>query len=94
MSILLEIKVTPNAGKQALHYDKNNTIKCCLKSAPEAGKANTELIKFLSKKLNIAQKNVEIVRGGTTRLKLIKIDTEKSKEEVLLELGLEIQLTI
>ncbi|MBX9831153.1 DUF167 domain-containing protein [Candidatus Babeliales bacterium] len=94
MSILLEIKVTPNAGKQALNYDKNNTIKCYLKSAPESGKANAELIKFLSKKLNVAQNNVEIVRGATSRSKLIKIDTKRSKEEILLELGLEVQMTI
>lgn len=94
MSILLEIKVTPNAGKQALNYDKNNMIKCYLKSAPESGKANAELIKFLSKKLNIAQKEVEIVRGATSRSKVIKIDTDRSKEEVLLELGLEVQMTI
>jgi uncharacterized protein (TIGR00251 family) len=75
MAIMLTIKAVPSSGKQSLTYDKNtNIFKCYLKSQPEKGKANLELIRFFSKLLNVTQEDITILKGGSGRNKLIKIN--------------------
>jgi uncharacterized protein (TIGR00251 family) len=86
MPIFIEIKVIPNSGKQECKQDLNGTIKCYLKSAPEGGKANTELIKFISKKIGTPQYNILITSGATLRNKRIKIKTNLNIEEILQKL--------
>jgi len=71
---LLSIKVTPKANKtEFFSVLENWTLKIRLKAVPEDWKANKELIKFLSKELNINKNNIEIVSWKTDQLKKIKI---------------------
>lgn len=49
------------------------TIKIRIKAVPEKGKANVELIRFLSRELNVPKENISILSGKTDHLKLIKI---------------------
>jgi len=88
MSLLFVIKVVPLSGRQAFELDKNGKLKCYLKNAPENGKANLELIKFLAKSLNLTQNEIEIVAGGTSRNKKIKIVTSLNYYDLLQALGL------
>jgi hypothetical protein len=76
MSLVIEVKVVPGSKNQSLGLDKQGIIKCTLKSQPEKGKANEELVKFLSKTLQISQQDIKILSGQTARKKLIKIDIE------------------
>jgi len=74
----LRIKVIPNSSnneiKEIMTDDSGEeTIKIKIKAAPEKGKANTELIKFLSKELDIKRSKISIISGKTDRIKLIKI---------------------
>ena len=94
MTVMIEIKVIPNSGKQKLELDKSETIKCYLKKPPEKGKANAELIKFISKKLSVTQDSVSIARGATSRKKTIRINSEMKHEEILIKLGIETQTKI
>lgn len=87
MSLIVEIKVVPSSGKQALRKDSSGLLKCYLKSAPEGGKANAELIKFLSKKLRIPQNQITITSGATSRKKRLKIETSLTLEEFCKKLG-------
>jgi uncharacterized protein (TIGR00251 family) len=89
MAVLLEIKAVPQSGRQKLIRDKSGIIKCFLKSAPEDGKANREIIEFLSKILDISRQDISILQGATARKKVIKIDTNFSKTTILSQLGLE-----
>lgn len=50
------------------------TIKIRIKAVPEKGKANEELIKFLSKELSIPKDQITIISGKSTQLKLIRFD--------------------
>ena len=90
----IEIKVLPNLGKQKIILDKNNCIKIYLKSAPEKGYANRELIKFLSKKLGITKNDIEILQGRSSRKKLLEIHGLSSMNEFFKKVGLEIQNTV
>ena len=83
MTVILDIKVVPNAGKQRITRDKTGMLVCSVKSQAEGGKANEELIRFLSKKLSIPQNSISIVLGATSRKKRLKIVTATSKEEIL-----------
>ncbi|PIR55283.1 hypothetical protein COU74_01630 [Candidatus Peregrinibacteria bacterium CG10_big_fil_rev_8_21_14_0_10_36_19] len=71
----LRIKVIPKSSKnEVTEILDDDTIKIRIKAVPEKGKANEELIKFLSKELNIEKSRIKILSGKTEQLKLIKID--------------------
>ncbi len=72
--VYLSVKVRPNADKTCIkEIMSNETIKVNLAAAPERGKANKELIKFLAKQFGIITDNVKIISGAGERLKLVKI---------------------
>ena len=79
----LRIKVTPNAPKTELQeISKDNidgrdviTYKIRLNAQPEKGKANQELIRFLSDHINLPPNSFTIISGKADRLKLIKVQT-------------------
>jgi len=50
------------------------TIKIRIKAVAKKGKANAELIKFLSKELGVSQSEISIISGKTEQLKLIRIN--------------------
>ena len=41
---------------------------------PEGGKANRKVVELLSKALKVPKSDVEIVRGETSRIKLVRIE--------------------
>ena len=90
MATTLALKVIPQAGKQELLQTATGVITCRLKSPPEDGKANAELIKFLAKKLLVSQADVRIVQGLTSRKKVIAI-AMLDEQTVLARLGIERQ---
>jgi len=94
MAILLEIKVVPRAGRQQVIRDKGGMVKCFLKSPPEDGKANKELIRFISSQLSLPQEAVSILQGLTSPKKVLKIETSRSKEAVLQAMGIETQVPL
>ena len=87
MSVNIEVKVIPNSGEQLLILDqKTGLFKCMLKSNPEQGKANDELVKILSKAFCVPQQLVHILQGKTSRKKIIKLDVdERTSEELLIQ---------
>ena len=89
MALIIYIKVIPGSGKQRWALDKSGQMKCYLKSQPEKGLANKELLSFLSKTLRIPQSDIMIVAGDTARKKKIKIETELSQEKIFSLLGLD-----
>lgn len=75
---LLYIKATPNSVKSKISgkfTDEKNQeyLKINLAAVPEDGKANEELIRFLSKLLNISKSKIEVIRGETSRIKVVRI---------------------
>ncbi len=73
----LNIKVIPKSSRQrsgdVIEYNNQNYWKIYLLSPPEDGKANKELIKYLSKKLEISQQSIRINRGLTSQYKILQI---------------------
>lgn len=94
MSLVVDVKVVPNSGKQKCILDKSGILKCYLKSLPERGQANEELIKMLAKSLGIPQADVQIIAGATSRNKKVKIDRALTRDQLLTALGIEQQMSI
>jgi len=50
-----------------------DVVKIRVTAPPEKGKANVELVKFLSKQAGIPAKNIRIAGGASSKLKVIEI---------------------
>lgn len=83
MPIIIDLKVMPSSGQQKITLDKAGKLKCYLKSPPEQGKANQELVKLLSKMLKITQDKVTIIAGQSSRNKTVKLDLAVTFEALL-----------
>ena len=90
MATTLALKVIPQAGKQELLQTAKGVVTCRLKSPPEDGKANAELVKFIAKKLAVPQADVRIIQGQTSRKKVIAISS-LDEQTMLQRLGIEQQ---
>lgn len=70
----LAIKVIPGSVKSEFREQMaDNTYKIAIAAAPEKGKANNELIKFLAHELKVEKKCIKIISGAGERTKLVKI---------------------
>lgn len=69
---LISIKVIPKSGRSELKFE-GNVLKVWLKSAPEDGKANDELVRILAKTFDLARSEIKIVRGKSTKNKTVDI---------------------
>lgn len=75
---LLFVKITPNSSQNKIgevFTDEKNQeyLKINICAVPEDGKANQELIKFLSKTFRIPKSKIEILRGDSSKIKVLKI---------------------
>jgi uncharacterized protein (TIGR00251 family) len=94
MALIFEIKVVPCSGRTGWVLDKNDHLKCYLKSPAQQGKANAELIKDIAKRLSITQLMVAIIAGSQSKNKRIKVDVDISYDKLLELLGVDRQMNI
>jgi len=69
----ITVKVKPKSKKVSVKKISENMYEVKLKSPPEKGKANEELIEILSKVFNKPKSNIKLIKGQTSREKLIEI---------------------
>ncbi|MEK6222698.1 MAG: DUF167 domain-containing protein [Chloroflexota bacterium] len=70
----IPVRVTPRASRnEIVEILSDKTVKIRLTAPPVEGKANVELIKFLSKVLDCPKSDLEIVAGATGRDKLVSV---------------------
>lgn len=69
---ILHLLLKPNSRKQALEFDlASKTVTIHVKSPPEKGKANRELLKFLAKYFEKPANEIELIAGHTSRDKAV-----------------------
>ena len=78
----LRIKVKPSSNKNKIVKMEDGTYKIWVKSAPEKGKANKELQKYLKKITGIP---IKIISGLTSENKTIEFDIEEKEFIIKLE---------
>ena len=69
---LLLLRVHPGAQRNQIEGPHGISLKVRIKAPPVDGKANKELLKFLSRILRIRIRELEIVRGLKGREKTIR----------------------
>jgi uncharacterized protein (TIGR00251 family) len=82
----LEVKVTPNASRNAVTGWRDDVLRVKIAAAPEKGKANRELIDFLGRLLQVKNSDIIIVKGEASRNKLIEIKGF-NREEIIARIG-------
>ena len=73
-ALLLQLKVQPNASRSGWAGQHDQRLKIRLQSPPQDGKANRELIRFLSDTLGLAKSNLELIHGQSSRNKTVRIE--------------------
>ncbi len=76
MGEVVKIRVVPNAPKTAAAGAYGDGVKIKINAPAMDGKANAELVKFLSKFFGIGRGAIEIISGETSRDKLVRIDAQ------------------
>jgi uncharacterized protein (TIGR00251 family) len=72
---MTKVIVKPDSPKNKIVSFEDDTYKIEIKAPAEKNKANIELIKFLSKKLD---KDVKIISGFNSKKKIIKIENRNA----------------
>ncbi len=79
----IEIKVIPNAKKRAL-VRNGSEITVRLTAQPLEGKANEELVRYLSDLFKVRKSAIKIVRGEKDRRKTLEIPIDEKEFDALL----------
>lgn len=82
--MIIKIKVTPNSSKTQITSFIDDILNVKLCTPPVDGKANGELIKFLSKQFKVPKTSIEILKGDKSKHKSIELPIEQEffKEKI------------
>jgi uncharacterized protein len=70
--MLIRVRVIPNASQEKVQ-ETPQCLRVYVCSAPEKGKANRRVIGILSKHLKVKKSALEIVKGLTSKDKVIRV---------------------
>jgi len=79
----IKIRVVPNAHRSECAGVYGDALKIKIAAPAVDGKANDELIKFLSKALGVPKNAVSILCGDTSHNKLVEIESSPDCVEKL-----------
>lgn len=69
----LAVRVTPGARVESLEVSDGRLL-AKVRAKPEDGKANAAVVALVAAALGLAESRVHLLRGATSREKLLKID--------------------
>jgi uncharacterized protein (TIGR00251 family) len=70
----IAVQISPGAAKNEINGMLNDVLRIKISAPPVKGKANKELIDYLSHLLGISKDRLYILKGSTSKNKLISID--------------------
>jgi len=72
-SIIIEVMVIPRSSKKGIMGYTGDVLKVKLTAPPVDGAANEQLMELLSEKFGVRKGNVVILKGETSKRKIVKI---------------------
>lgn len=78
----ISLRVSPNAPKNEVVGFSDGILRVKIAAPPLKGKANRELVAFLSRLLGVSQSSLAIIRGHTSRSKTVAV-SGLSQQELL-----------
>lgn len=82
----ISVRVYPNSARNEVVGVTSGVWQVRVSAPPVKGKANQELIAFLSRLLGVGKSRIGIIRGHTTRNKVIAI-SGLSQEDIMKRLS-------
>lgn len=76
----LNFKIRPNAQETKIKEIEETFILMDVRAVPEDGKANKDIIEYLASLFDINKSQVKIIRGETTRYKIVELKAALSAE--------------
>jgi len=73
----IKLLIKPNSAVTRINGIYGDRIKIKLAAVPEKGKANKELINFISGKIGVPKKNIKIIAGEKSIYKEISVKSDK-----------------
>jgi hypothetical protein len=70
----IEIHLQPGARKSEVAGFKGDVLYIKVTAAPEKGQANQALIDLLAELLDMAKSNISLIRGSTSRNKVVAVE--------------------
>jgi uncharacterized protein (TIGR00251 family) len=72
-AVTVQVVARPGASRQGIVRVEPHGLVVALNSPPEKGRANDELIDFLARIASVPRSTIMIVRGDTSRHKMIRV---------------------
>ncbi|MCL5023075.1 MAG: DUF167 domain-containing protein [Nitrospirae bacterium] len=73
VGITIQVRVQPRSSRKGIEGAAGEALKVYLTSAPADGAANEQLREVLSEELGVRKSDVRIVRGLSSRNKVVEI---------------------
>jgi len=74
----LHVRVTPRASRDAIEgFDESGVLHIRVTAPPADGAANKAVIKLLASALGLAQRDVVLVSGVSSRLKVFEVSMDQ-----------------
>ena len=70
----LNVKVQPRAKRNTVEVSDDGAVTIRVTAAPDKGKANIAAVKLLASRLNVPRASVSIIRGHTSRNKVVRVN--------------------
>jgi hypothetical protein len=71
--ITLSVRVTPRAKQNRVQPQEDGSLKVYVTAPPEDGRANEAVVEAIADWLGVKRRDVEIVRGATSRNKVVRV---------------------
>lgn len=72
-AVIVDIHVIPNASRTQADGEHDGALRVRLHAPPVDGKANLALIAWLAGALGLAKRDIELIRGQTSKRKQLRI---------------------
>jgi uncharacterized protein (TIGR00251 family) len=72
--LALAVLVEPGAGRNRIYGEHDGRLKLSVTAAPERGKANKAVCRFLADELGVSKSQVHVISGHHSRLKEVLIE--------------------
>ena len=76
----ISVRVQPGASRNRVSEFRNGTLRVSVAAPPRNGQANAALLELLAATLDVPKSRLRILRGHSTRNKLVAIDGLTAEE--------------
>ncbi len=87
MQVRITVSVSTNAKNNSIILGSDGVYKLKINSQPIEGRANKDIVKYLSKLLKIPKSSIAIVLGQHSKSKVIEIEGLENEQQKLAKLA-------